>query len=132
MSQKNVEIVKAAFAHLGRGDLEGFVAHLDSDIEWWDRGDALDPEVFRGHDGVRRLVGGVVAHFATWRTEATDFTDAGEHVVVSIHHTGRGRTSGIPVDQREAYACRVRDGKIIEVREYASAGEALKAVGLEE
>lgn len=130
MSQENVRIVADAFADIARGDIQSFLERIDPGIEWRDRADALDPEVFRGHDGVRRLIGGVMAHFADWRTEATDFTDAGEYVVVAIHHTGRGRTSGIPVDEREAYACRVREGKIAEVREFSTEAEALKAVEL--
>ena len=132
MSQENVAVVRGAFEALSRADIPAFLQHFDSDVEWWDRRDALHPEVFRGHDGIRRITAGVVELFTDWRTEATDLIAAGEYVVVPVHHVGRGRSSNIPVDARETYACRMRDGKIIELREYKETAEALEAVGLEE
>ena len=132
MSRENVEIVEAAFAGLSSGDIPLFLQRVAPDVEWWDRRDAVHPEVFRGHEGIRRLIRGVVELFDEWSTEATDFIAAGEYVVVPVHHTGRGRASSIPINEDEAYACRLRGGKITEVREYATLAEALKAVGLEE
>jgi ketosteroid isomerase-like protein len=132
VSQENVELVKAAFVSLSNSDLPAFLEALDAEVEWQDREDALDPAVFRGHEGIRRLVGGVARSFTDWTTEATDFIEAGERVVVPVRHTGTGRASGIPVDEHEVYVCTVADRKIVEVREYKDLSEALQAVGLED
>jgi ketosteroid isomerase-like protein len=61
---------------------------------------------------------------------AEEFIDAGDRVLVTVHHRGRGRESGIEVDARfyEVYA--VSDGKVVRVDEYAQRAEALEAAGL--
>jgi ketosteroid isomerase-like protein len=43
---------------------------------------------------------------------------------------GRGRASGVPFDEKEVHVFRLRDGLVIETREYREMSEALKAVGL--
>jgi ketosteroid isomerase-like protein len=53
-------------------------------------------------------------------------------VVVPFRLTGRGRASGAPFDEDEVHVFRLRNGKIIELREYSEKAEALKAVGLAE
>jgi ketosteroid isomerase-like protein len=51
-------------------------------------------------------------------------------VVTCVRFWGRGRDSGASVEIRETHLARVRQGKIIEVREYREKHEALEAVGL--
>jgi ketosteroid isomerase-like protein len=51
-------------------------------------------------------------------------------VIVCLRFWGRGRDSGAPVEIRETHVARLRDGKVIEVREYRTKPEALEAVGL--
>ena len=46
--------------------------------------------------------------------------------------TGRGRVSGATIEENEVQAFRLRNGKIIELREYRDKAEALTAVGPEE
>jgi ketosteroid isomerase-like protein len=44
---------------------------------------------------------------------------------------GRGRGSGAALEGDEVHTMRLREGKIIEAREYREKSEALKVVGLE-
>ena len=44
MSQENVETVERAFEAWNRGDIEGYVAHLCSDVEGVPVGAALEGE----------------------------------------------------------------------------------------
>jgi ketosteroid isomerase-like protein len=53
MSQENVDMVQRAFEAWNRGDIEGYVAHLSSDVEGVPVGAALEGKVCRGHDDVR-------------------------------------------------------------------------------
>jgi ketosteroid isomerase-like protein len=43
MSQENVEVVKTAFEAWNRGDLDGWLAEADPEIEWHALPDAPDP-----------------------------------------------------------------------------------------
>ena len=60
-----------------------------------------------------------------------EFIDAGEHVVVTVRYTGRGRGSGIALDARSYEVLTVRDGLCVSKTEFAERGEALRAAGLQ-
>ena len=51
--------------------------------------------------------------------------------VVATNH-GRGKASGVPVEQRVAYVYTVREGKVSEMQVWSDRGAALKAAGLSE
>jgi ketosteroid isomerase-like protein len=59
-----------------------------------------------------------------------EFVDAGDRVLVTAHHPGRGRGSGIEVDTRLYSVYTLRDGKVIRADEYAERTDALEAAGL--
>lgn len=62
-----------------------------------------------------------------------EFICEGNLVVVPLRWGGRGKQSGVTVeDGRETWVFTVRDGLISRVREYATKEAALKAVGLSE
>ena len=63
---------------------------------------------------------------------AEEFIDAGDRVLVTEHHRGRGRGSGIEVDTRLYSVYTLRDGKVVRADEYIERGEALEAAGLRE
>ena len=59
MSEENVEVVRSAYEHLNRGDVEGLVALCDDDfrIDMSER--VFNPDTYRGQDGIRRFYAGV-------------------------------------------------------------------------
>jgi ketosteroid isomerase-like protein len=61
-----------------------------------------------------------------------ELIDAGDFVVVTFRLTGHGRASGAPIDEDEVHVFQLRNGKIIELREFSEKADALKAVGLAE
>ena len=73
-----------------------------------------------------------VEAFADFRAEVEEFIDGGECVVVPLVLRGRIRGSDKEVVLPETHVWRVRAGKVIEVREYRTRAQALKAVGLED
>ena len=60
-----------------------------------------------------------------------EIIDAGDRVVLSAHHRGRGRGSGIKVDARLYEVYTLRRGKVIRVDEYTDRAAALEAAGLQ-
>jgi ketosteroid isomerase-like protein len=62
-----------------------------------------------------------------WQVDS-DPIDAGDDVVTTYRVHGRGRGSGVEVDQRLTLVWTVRHGKIARVRAYAERGQALEAV----
>ncbi len=132
MSAENIELVRAATEAMQRGDAEGALAALDTEIEWHATVGGVDEgRVARGHDEV---VQGFLDYFEVWERielRAEDFIDAGgEEVVVFFHEVAKGRKSGIVVETDTGTINTVRDGKIVRVRSYMDRDEALRAAGL--
>ena len=69
---------------------------------------------------------------AEFGVQATEFVDAAEWVVVCLRLHGRGKASGAEFEEHEVHASRLRDGKIVEIREYRTKEQALEAAGLSE
>ena len=131
MSQENVEVVRQRFDAFNRGDTAGVTALTDRDAVWWDRVDDLGAAVHRGRDACMQHLA-EIADDVELRVEALDYVEAGDQVVVPVRLVGRGRTSGVPFEEMEVHVFRLRDGLVIETREYRELGDALKAVGLAE
>jgi uncharacterized protein len=132
MSQENVEIVKRAYQAWDRRDMAAVLGECHPDIEWWEREDVPDPTVHRGLDAVGARFAELDDVWIGLTLEPREFIDAGDFVVVMFCLTGRGRASHAPIAENEVQAFRLRNTKIIELREYSDKAEALKAVGLAE
>ena len=62
-------------------------------------------------------------------TEVLEVRDLGERLVVVFLVRGRGKGSGVTLEQQLAQVVTVRQGKVSEIREYFSREEALDAAG---
>ena len=125
-------MVRAGYEAFNRGDAEAALATLHPDIEWWPAADEPITDPYRGHDGYRRLVAGIREAVPDLQVEVEELFLAGDVVVVCLRFSGRGRDSGVPVEIRETHLARLRDRKVIELREYREKDAALEAVGLRE
>lgn len=132
MSQENIEIVQRWIEAFNRGDVAGVLELADPDVAWWNREDDPGAPVSRGHDGLTTGMAELEESLAELRGEPKEFIDAGEYVVVPICVVGRGRGSGASFEGHEVHVFRLRNGKVIEGREYRERNEALEAVGLSE
>jgi len=132
MSHENVEIVKRAYEAWNRRDMAAVLGACDHDIEWWERDDVPDPTVHRGLNAVGARFAELDDMWIGLGLQPQEFIDAGDFVVVPFRLTGRGRASRAPFDEDEVQVFRLRNGKIIELREYSEKAEALKAVGMED
>ena len=132
MSQENVEIVRRIYERLNRGDVEGVVELCDDDfrIDMSER--VFNPDVYRGHDGIRRFYEGVREAWESYRWDVEETRVAGDSVVAMLHCTAQSREGGPGVDWRVAWLWKLRRGKPVSVRFYRHRAEALEAAGLQE
>jgi ketosteroid isomerase-like protein len=143
MSSANVVIVREVMSLVEdarNGDsshLEQQIALLrdlvtdDAEIDLSTR--VFNPQVYRGIDGMRRLLGEVREVWERWHIVPERFIDAGDVVVVIEKVHARGRGSGVELDNsRTATMWRLRDGRVASLRVGVEINEALKAVGMEE
>jgi ketosteroid isomerase-like protein len=132
MSQENVDKTKAFIAAYNRRDFDAAVASFDPDVAWVlperQRSDSC-----RGPDEVRRFWEGIDETFDELRLKPQEYVDAGDRVATRLRHHGRGKESGIEIDE-ELYhqVVTFRDGRMMRIEYFAEWPEALEAVGLSE
>ena len=131
MSEENVEIVRRAYAVLAEQGVEAMLALADPEFEMTTPASlAAEPDTYRGHDGVRRWFDSFDDALEDVSLEGREFTDAGDRVFAHTVLTGRGRSTGIEVEQHAFLLWTVRDGKVIRGDVFAERGPALEAAGL--
>ena len=131
MSQENVEIVRRGIDHwnqTGEFDWEFF----DDEIEWVVDPDAWIGDTYRGREGVRAMLARLAEAFDGFQVEVDRYIDAGDAVVTLGRTRVHGGRSGVTTGQPLAFVFRVRARRIVAVRSYLRAEEALEAVELRE
>ena len=127
-----MEIVRAAWEALNRGDIDASFKHAAPDCEF-DVSRAFGPMhgTYYGLDQIRQAFEEFFEPWESFRTELDEFIDAGGDVVASVTGYFRGR-DGIEVRTRTAFVWTIRDGAIAHVCFYQERQEALEAAGLRE
>jgi ketosteroid isomerase-like protein len=130
MSQKNVEIVRAVFDAYFRGDMESVLRLADPDIVVMQRPELPDSTTRHGHAGVVEAIAAWPEQFDAYELEIVQMVAASDHVVVRTHQRGRGKGSGVDVEDEIWFVFGFRNGKVTEWRMFGAEREAFEAVGL--
>lgn len=136
MSGENVEVVRRVYDAARHRDSKAVLALYDPEVE-------LDNSrlgvmgfagpgrgTYHGHEGLRRF-------FRDWHEawESIDYDydelidTGGDKVVAVVTRRGRGRASGVEVEQRFGLVWTVREGKVVRVAWFPTREEALEAAG---
>jgi len=131
---ENLEIARRANELFNAGEIEAAFALIHPEVEFRDLQHAPDlPEAVSGRDAVGVVLAHWIDAYDELTVEALDFVEVDAWVIADVRWRGRGRGSDVVVDVRQADACRVEDGRIVEwVVGYPDMASALKAVGVEE
>jgi ketosteroid isomerase-like protein len=132
MSQEKIDRVRAGYDALNRGETEADVGLLASDFELRQASFIVDTAgVFYGRGAVRDVVRELEEAFEDLSFEPEEFMESpnGE-IVVLVHVRGRGRGSGVEIDNRIAHVWTFRDDRAIRIVVYEEQAEALEATGL--
>lgn len=130
MAQEDVEVVKACFDALIRGDFEASIGAYARDTEWDDSEVRPDGGVQRGRGAVWDRVRTWMGSFSEYSFELEQVLDAGDEVVVLFRDRGRGKTSGVEVEHHWGLVITVEGGAITRTVFHGDPAEALKAAGL--
>src|SRR6476619_449281 len=119
MSQENVEVVRQILEAANRHDGATALALYDSAVVWdHTRGPLRElmggPNVYHGHDGLRRWFGELYAVWADVQAEILELIDAGDQVIAITNYRARGGTSGADVEiPAMAGLWTIRDRKVL-------------------
>ena len=118
-TEENVQVVKDAFAAMGRGDRQGLLALSAEDIEWTIPGEDWPlAGTRRGHAGLADLLRTQSETMETSLLEPREFVAQGDRVMVIGFARGRIKATNRTWEDHWVFAIRVRDGKITSIREY--------------
>jgi ketosteroid isomerase-like protein len=128
VSQRNVDIVRSFHEAFGGGDRAEWREHFDPDIAWDITTSAMpDAKVYRGHEGVEEFFRDWLGTWDDYHQDTLEVIDAGDAVVAVFRQSGRGRGSGVQVDQQFFARYDLVDGKVVRMRLFDSREEALEA-----
>ena len=132
MSEENAKRLRSGYGALSRGTID--VELLAADFELVQASSIIDSAgIFRGRDAVREAIEEVRASFEELEFAPEEIIDVGDgQVLVLVHARGRGRSSGMAVDDHIAHLWTFRDGKAVRLVIYEEQSEALADLGLKE
>jgi ketosteroid isomerase-like protein len=129
MASSNAELLHPVYEQWSRGNWRPSFDIYDPHMEWgWsseflDLGgvheDRRDP-----NPRLRRWLSG----WDYWRAEAEEYLELGDYIVVLARYRGKGRGSGVEIEQEGAHVFRLRDGKVIRLEIFASRARAIESV----
>jgi ketosteroid isomerase-like protein len=123
----SIEVLERMFAAFEDGGVEAALEYIDPEFVVVIGPElSAEPDVYRGHEGVRRYFAGFEGMEDVILTPQ-GFIEDGERVLVPIVLSGRGATSGIEVEQSVVQAWTFRRGKAVRVEAFADLDSAREA-----
>jgi ketosteroid isomerase-like protein len=132
MSQENVEIVRQVVDAWNRRDYPAALERISPDIQVESALGAEFDATLEGIASVQKWLAGFWGAFVDFHSEIEECVPAGDDVVISIQHYGRGKTSGAEVEMRNWQVFTILEGKVVRYRLFKTLGEAFEAAGLSE
>jgi ketosteroid isomerase-like protein len=133
MSEENVEVVRAALEAFAAADVERFLQFMDPEIDFEPHLALVEGNYGRGYDGVRRFMADAFPRDeVSVRIDHRDFRDLGDRVLASGTFYIQGGESGVDYEAPFAILARVREGRIVHLKDYVNRTDALEAAGLSE
>jgi ketosteroid isomerase-like protein len=127
MSEENIDLVRRMQEAFLGADPESALAYLAPDVVY-DARERPDGKVWHGRDGVRRAMLEWGEVWEEWEIGTDGYLEAGsDKVLILWHERGRGRGSGVRMEQRGANLVTVCEGRIVHLRLYVNREAALEA-----
>jgi ketosteroid isomerase-like protein len=129
-SDPDVELVERLFEAFATGQIDAVTELMSEDfVLVVPPSMSAEPDRYEGPEGARRYMDAFEGAVDDVRFRADELMHAGRGcVLVRVHLTGRGSSSGLPLDIQSAAIIRVRDGKVTGIEPHpdmAAAREAL-------
>jgi ketosteroid isomerase-like protein len=130
-STPNVEMTRAAYLALNRGDVDWLVQHCDPGVEMHFRGVAGEPVLYVGEAGLREYFRDMADIWDHIEYLPEDIRDLGDRTFTIVRRRLRGKESGLTLEDTVACVCALRDGAVAEIWAYRDIDDALAGARLD-
>lgn len=131
MSRQNRDTVRAAFEAFNGRDFDALFELYDPEIVWEQDEGFVEPGTHYGHAGMRRVFDSIFEGFDDFRIDVEQLIDVDDECVLAIVRiAGKGKLSGLELDNPGGHVYWLREGRITKVRLYLDPAEAREAVGV--
>jgi uncharacterized protein len=128
MAETDIETIRASYAALNNGDMQGALFALHRDAVWRESAEFPDGDRFEGRAAIERLLEGFLEQWDLFHQEVESTVAKGNRVLVTIHMTAVGQESRAEVNAHYAHVWTMRDGLGTEVDAYYDPEKALRAL----
>lgn len=126
MRDENLDLIKKGYEAFGKGDLEFVRSMLSAEGVWRTPGYGVLEDEYKGREGVVKYLTSLFELTdGTFKSES-EALFADDDRVVSLDHI-TGTRKGIVLDTHVVHVFVVRDGKVVEVTDFASEPKANEA-----
>jgi len=127
MSEENVEKARAYIEAYNRRDFDAAVKDFDPAVEWV-LPERQSSDSCQGPGAIRRFWEGLDETMAELQLLPQEYIDAGDRVATRLRHYGRGKLSGVVIDEEMYHqVVTFRDGKMVRIEYFGEWSEALAA-----
>ena len=124
----NAELARAGMEAFNRGDVEAVLALMSPDVEVQSVAEVGEEGTYHGHQGYQAWVRIWLEAWDDFRIEVDEVEElSDEEMLVHTRQYGRGRDSGLEVEQRGVYLFTVHDGLLTRLHLYADRESAVAA-----
>jgi ketosteroid isomerase-like protein len=130
VSQENVDKARDFIEAYNRRDFDAAVESFDPEIEWvLPEGQSSDSG--RGPEAIMQFWKGLDETFDDLQLLPQEFVDAGDLVATRLRHYGRGKRSGLEMDEEMYHqVVTFRAGRMVRIEYFVDWSEALAAAGV--
>jgi ketosteroid isomerase-like protein len=126
---ENLDLVRSIYAAIERGDYSA-AEWAHPQIEYV-VADGPDPGSLTGRDGLVQAMRSLFSALADVHAEAEEYRELdAERVLVLARLSGRGKTSGVQIDDRGAELFEMHDGKVTRIVVHFERERTLTDLGL--
>ena len=133
-ARENKQALAVILSALADGETQPFVEALADDVVWTVSGKTAWSKSYRGKTALRsELFQPIMRRFAQpYRLVTERMLAEDDFVVVQLRGNGNVSKQGTPYEQHYCWVCRLTDGKLKEVVEYADTELAMRVIGTPE
>ncbi|MGH2982116.1 MAG: nuclear transport factor 2 family protein [Solirubrobacterales bacterium] len=126
MTETVLDTIRASYAALNNGDLQGTLEALHRDAVWRESAELPGGDEFRGRAAIEEFLEGFLEQWDVFHQRVESTLRKGDRVLVNIQLTAVGRESGAEVSARYAHIWTMRDDRGAEVDAFYDPDEALR------